>query len=90
MRAAPGEYHDLQPADVHGSGEHPDKRTTVVLENVNDGVLRNLRAAEGSATFLEFRGARTKDLWVHSNELKKAAQPAAFAGGAQWDLITLQ
>jgi hypothetical protein len=66
------------------------KAPVVVLENVNDGVLRNLRATEGSATFLEFRGARTKDLWVHSNQLKKAAQPAAFAGGAQRQLITLQ
>lgn len=71
-------------------GLKTSKAPVVVLENVNDGVLRNLWATEGSATFLEFRGARTKDLWVHSNQLKKAAQPAAFTGGAQRLLITLQ
>lgn len=62
----------------------------VVLESVADGVLRNLRAAEGSGTFLELRGAGTKDLWVHSNELRKAARPVVFAGGAQRNLIRLQ
>lgn len=29
----------------------------VALENVSDGVLRNVRAVEGSGTFLEFRGS---------------------------------
>jgi hypothetical protein len=62
----------------------------MVLENVADGVLRNLRAAEGTGTFIEFRGARTRDLWVHSNELKKARRPTAFSGEAKPGLIRLQ
>jgi hypothetical protein len=61
----------------------------VVIEKVNDGVLRNLRATEGSGTLLEFRGAKIRDLWVHSNELKKAVQPVIFTGAAQRKLITL-
>lgn len=55
----------------------------IVLDNVVDGVLRNLRAAEGSGTFLEFRGAGTKDLWVHTSNLKKASRPTAFVDGAR-------
>ena len=62
----------------------------IVLENVIDGVLRNLRASEGSGTFLEFRGAATKDVWVRDSDLKKAARPVVFADGAQPELITLQ
>lgn len=66
------------------------KAPVVVIENVIDGVLRNLRAAEGSGTFFEFRGARTRDLWLHTNDLRKAAQQAAFANGAERGRITLQ
>jgi polygalacturonase len=66
------------------------KAPVVVLENVADGVLRNLRATEGSGTFLEFRGAGTRNLWVHSNELRKAARPAAFVAGARRNLIDLR
>jgi hypothetical protein len=62
----------------------------IVMENVADGVLRNLRAAEGAGTFLEFRGPANKDLWAHSNELSKAAKPVAFTDGAQPKLIKIQ
>ena len=66
------------------------KAPVVVIENVIDGVLRNLRAADGSGTFFEFRGAGTKDLWVHTSDLRKAAQHAAFADGAERGQIILQ
>jgi len=66
------------------------KDAAIVLENVIDGVLRNLRASEGTGTFLEFRGAATKDVWVRDSDLKKAARPVAFADGAQPKGITLQ
>jgi polygalacturonase len=62
----------------------------VVLENVSDGVLRNMRAAEGSGTFLEFRGAKTRDISVYGNQLRKAARPIAFADGARRALVNLQ
>lgn len=71
-------------------GLRNSKAPVVVMENVADGVLRNLRAAEGSGTFFEFRGARTKDLWVHTSDLRKAAQRAVFADGAERGRITLQ
>lgn len=61
----------------------------IALENVVDGVLRNLRAAEGSGTFLEFR-AGNRDLWSHSNDLGKAARPIVFADSAQRKLVRVQ
>ena len=54
----------------------------VVLENVNDGVIRDSQASEGTATFLEFRGARTKGFRLWNNDTSKAATPIAFADGA--------
>jgi hypothetical protein len=62
----------------------------IAIENVADGVMRNLRAAEGSGTFFEFRGAGNKDLWIHTNDLGKAAKPASFTGGAQAKQIRMQ
>ena len=62
----------------------------IVLENVVDGVLRNMRAAEGSGTFLEFRGRGTRDLLVHSNQLRRAARPVVFGDGVQRSKITLR
>jgi polygalacturonase len=62
----------------------------VVLENVSDGLLRNMWAAEGSGTFLEFRGPKTGDLRVYGNQLRKASRPVAFADGARRALVNLQ
>jgi len=62
----------------------------ILLENVTDGILRNLRAADGSGTFLEFRGVGNKDLSAHGNELRKAARSLAFTEGASSTLIKVQ
>jgi hypothetical protein len=62
----------------------------IAFENVVDGVMRNLRAPEGSGTFFEFRGPGNKDLWSHTNDLGKAAKPAAFTNGAQQKQIRMQ
>jgi hypothetical protein len=62
----------------------------VALENVADGVLRHLRAADGTGAFLEFRGPVNKDLWTHSNEFSKAAKPMIFTEGAQRKLVRVQ
>ncbi|MEO5961685.1 MAG: glycosyl hydrolase family 28 protein [Opitutaceae bacterium] len=62
----------------------------IVLENVTDGVLRNLRAAVGSGTFLEFRGAKTADLTVHTSDFKKATRPVVFSDGAESSQVTLR
>jgi hypothetical protein len=62
----------------------------ILLENVSDGILRNLRAADGSGTFLEFRGVSNKDLSSHSNELRKAVKPMAFTDGASSALLKVE
>jgi hypothetical protein len=62
----------------------------ILLENVTDGILRNLRAADGSGTFMEFRGVGNKDLSAHGNELRKAARSLAFTEGASSTLIKVQ
>lgn len=58
----------------------------IALENVADGILRNLRASEGAGAFLEFR-AGNKELWTHSNELSKAAKRVVYLDAAQRKLI---
>jgi hypothetical protein len=57
---------------------------------VVDGVLRNMRAAEGSGTFLEFRGPGNKQLWIYNNELSKVKTREAFTAGAQRDSVKIQ
>jgi hypothetical protein len=71
-------------------GLRTGRAPAIVLENVADGVLRNLRAAEGAGTFLDFRGAGTRGLWVHTNDLGKAATPATFSDGADRARVRIQ
>ena len=62
----------------------------LVLENVVDGALRNLRADTGSATFLEVRGAKTADVSVSSSDLRKAARPVGLTNGAGESQVTFR
>jgi polygalacturonase len=62
----------------------------MVLENVTDAVLRHLRAEKDSGTFLEFRGAKTADITVHTSDLKRAARPTVFADGAAAAQVTIR
>lgn len=71
-------------------GLAPGGVPVVVMENVADAVLRNLRAEAGSGTFLEFRGARTSDVSIYQANLRRAAQPVAFADGAESAQVTVK
>lgn len=62
----------------------------LVMENVTDATLRHLRAETGSSTFLEFRGAKTSDITVHTSDLKRAKQATAFADGAAASQVTVR
>jgi hypothetical protein len=62
----------------------------VVLENVSDGVIRDSRASAGTGTFLELRGAKTKDLRLRNNDLSRAARQVALADGALPNAALLQ
>ena len=62
--------------------------SAIVLEDVADGVVRDSRAAEGCATFLEFRGARNRNVSVYNNHISRAAKKYGFEGGAGRDSVT--
>jgi hypothetical protein len=85
---------DVTGLDVDGftgrQGLKSGAAPVIMLENVVDGVLRNLRATEGSGTFLEFRGPGNKQIWTHSNQLSKAVKPAVFTNGANRELFSIQ
>ena len=85
---------DVTGLDIDGfSGRQGLKSGTaaaIVLENVAGGVLQNLRATEGSGTFLEFRGPGNRQIWTRNNELSKASKPEVFTVGAKRELIVLQ
>lgn len=68
-------------------GLRDGKAGAIVLEDVTDGVIRNCRAAEGCGTFLEARGARTKNISVFHNDVSRAAKEHEFAGGAGRDSV---
>jgi hypothetical protein len=59
----------------------------IVLEDAAEGVVRDSRAAEGCATFLEFRGERNKSLSVFNNRTAKAAKKYEFGAGAGKDSV---
>jgi hypothetical protein len=63
------------------------KSGAIVLNNVTDGVIRNSRATHNCGTFLEVRGARTKDVAVFHNDASRAAKKHEFADGASADSV---
>ena len=67
---------DLEVDNFSGrQGLKTGKAPAVVLENVVDGVLRNLRALEGSGAFLEFRGAQTRTFGCTAANCGKRPRP---------------
>jgi len=82
---------DLELINFAGrQGLKTGKDPAVVVENVIDGVIRDSRASAGTGTFLEFRGAKTKDLRLQNNDLSKAAKQLAFTNGALSRSVVLQ
>ncbi len=54
----------------------------VLLHQVEDALIRDCRAAEGTATFLLFSGELTKNILLERNDFRKARLPYSFAAGA--------
>jgi hypothetical protein len=50
----------------------------IVLDNSSDGVVRNSSATEGSATFIQVKGAATKDVTLRYNRTAKAKKSVTF------------
>ena len=74
---------DLELSNFTGrQGLKTGKDAAIVLENVSDGVIRDSQASAGTGTFLEVRGAKSKDLRLRNNDLFRAAKQLGFADGA--------
>lgn len=65
-----------------GPAPGADAAPAVLLNQVDDAVVRNCRAAEGTGTFLLLTGEGTKDILFERNDCRKARLPYSFSGGA--------
>jgi hypothetical protein len=54
----------------------------VLLYQVEDTVIRDYRAAEGTGTFILFSGELTKHILLERNDFRKVRLPYSFASGA--------
>jgi polygalacturonase len=54
----------------------------IILENVKDALLQSSKAVEGTGTFIEVKGSKTREIIFHANRLKKAKNGVVFSGGA--------
>jgi len=59
-----------------------DSAPAVLLHQVEDAIIRDCRAAEGTGTFLLFSGEGTKNILLERNDFRKARLPYSFASGA--------
>jgi polygalacturonase len=62
----------------------------ILLREVDDAVIRNCRAAEGTATFLQFSGGGTRSIILAGNDLRKARTAFTLADGALEKQITIK
>jgi Glycosyl hydrolases family 28 len=66
-----------------------DSAPAVVLHQVEDVLIRDCRAGEGTGTFFLFSGEGTKDILLDRNDYRKARLPYAFSGGASPQALKL-
>jgi hypothetical protein len=52
------------------------------LSQVEDALIRDCQAAEGTGTFFLFSGEGTKNILLERNDFRKARLPYSFAAGA--------
>ena len=61
----------------------------VLLDRVEEAVVRDCRAADGTGVFLLLAGEGTRDVLFERNDLRKARLPYAFASGAKPQALRL-
>jgi hypothetical protein len=70
---------DVKGLVLEGFGGGPargnSQTAAVVLDQVEDAVLRNCRATEGTGTFLRLSGGRTMPVVLHGNDFTRAQVP---------------
>jgi len=62
----------------------------ILLREVDDAVVRDCRAAEGTGTFLQFSGSGTRGIILAGNDFRKAKTAFAVAEGALEKHITIK
>jgi polygalacturonase len=60
------------------------------FENVQDVIVRDCTASQGTDVFLQFVGKENKDVMLLNNRLNKAQQPIRFTKGATKSLLNEQ
>jgi len=66
-----------------------DNAPAVLLNQVDDAVVRNCRAAEGTGTFLMLTGDLTQNILLERNDFRRARLPYAFSEGAKPQALRL-
>ncbi|MGZ5498412.1 MAG: hypothetical protein ACXWHI_06800, partial [Candidatus Aminicenantales bacterium] len=66
-----------------------EKAPAVLLNLVDDAVVRNCRAMEGTGTFLLLAGEGTKGILLERNDFRKARLPYSLAEGAKPEALKL-
>ncbi|NTV80057.1 MAG: hypothetical protein HGA24_01350 [Candidatus Aminicenantes bacterium] len=61
----------------------------ILLDQVDNAVIRNCQAADGTGTFLVFAGEATKDILLERNDFRKARLPYSFSAGASPQALKL-
>jgi hypothetical protein len=77
------EIRGLEVRGFTGRQAGTDGGAAVVLNQVEDAVIRQGRAAGGTDVFIEVRGDRSRDIAVRENDLRNAAVPSRTAAGVR-------
>ncbi len=62
----------------------------VVLNQVEDAIIRQGRAADGTDVFIEVRGDRSRDIAVRENDLRNAAVVSRSAAGVRQGAVLIR
>jgi hypothetical protein len=81
---------DVDDYEIDGfRGRQAQDGAAILVENTTRGVIRNSRAAEGCATFLEVRGERSQALFAFANDTSAASRKLDVTGGATASAVRL-
>jgi polygalacturonase len=73
------------------AGQSPaaESAPAVLFHQVEDALIRDCRASEGTGTFFVFSGEGTRDIRLERNDYRKARLPYSFAAGASAQSVKL-
>lgn len=78
---------DLTLEGISARPAQPDGSPAIVLNDVDRAILRNSRAQTGTSTFMQVRGAHSRDIVVQDNDVHTARNLVQSGDGAPVDAI---